>query len=91
LNINISFTDVVTQKSTGAKFFKEILSNHKELEDVQMVTLTEEMSVFIMNKLSPKFKDIGRFTILYSIESVNTYQDLWDLDASVSLMPKLFF
>jgi hypothetical protein len=44
LNVNILFTNVVTQMLTYAKFFKEILSTMRKLEEEQMVTLTEKVS-----------------------------------------------
>jgi hypothetical protein len=50
LNVNIPFTNVVTQMPTYAKFLKDILSNRRKLDD-EMVTLTEKVSVIVMNKL----------------------------------------
>jgi hypothetical protein len=76
---------------TYAKSFKEILTNRRELEDVHTITLTEEVSALVMNKLPPKLKKPTSFTISCSIKSVNTYQALCDLGASISLMPKLNF
>jgi 16S rRNA G527 N7-methylase RsmG len=53
LNVNILFTDVVTQMPTYVKFLKDILSNMRKLND-ETVTLTEKMSAIVMNKLPPK-------------------------------------
>jgi hypothetical protein len=53
LNVNIPFTDVVTQMLTYAKFLKDILSNRRKLDE-KTVTLTEKMSAIVMNKLPPK-------------------------------------
>jgi hypothetical protein len=43
LNVNIPFTDVVTQMSTYAKILKDILSNRRKLDD-ETVTLTEKIA-----------------------------------------------
>ncbi|KAJ8752535.1 hypothetical protein K2173_004823 [Erythroxylum novogranatense] len=55
-----------------AKFLKEILSNKRKLEEHETVALTVECSAAIQNKLPPKLKDPGSFSIPWS---------------SVSLMP----
>lgn len=49
LHINASFVDVLAQMRCYAKFLKELLTNKKKLEDVSMVTLSEECSVVLTN------------------------------------------
>jgi hypothetical protein len=90
LNVNILFTDVVTQMPTYAKFLKDILSNRRKLDD-EMVTLTEKVSAIVMNKLPPKLQDPGSFTISCSIGNTKFDRALCDIGASVSLMPKSIF
>jgi glutaredoxin-related protein len=90
LNVNISFTDVVTQMPTYAKFLKDILSNRRKLDD-ETVTLTEKVSAIVLNKLPPKLQDPGSFTIPCSIGSTKFDRALCDLGTSVSLMPKSVF
>jgi Aspartyl protease len=90
LNVNIPFTDVVTQMPTYVKFLKDILSNRRKLDD-ETVTLTEKVSAIVMNKLSPKLQDPGSFTIPCSIGSTKFDRALCDLGASVSLMLKSIF
>ena len=63
LQINIPFTEALAQMPTYVKFLKEILSNKKKLEECETVALTEECSAILQNKLLPKLKDPGRFTI----------------------------
>ncbi|KAJ9129591.1 hypothetical protein P3X46_033771, partial [Hevea brasiliensis] len=46
-----------------AKFLKEILSKKRKLEDYGTVALTEECSAILQNKLPPKLKDPGSFSI----------------------------
>jgi hypothetical protein len=83
LNVNIPFTDVVTQMSTYAKFLKDILSNKRKLDE-ETVTLTEKVSAIVMNKLPPKLQDPGSFTIPCSIGSTKFNRALCDLGASKS-------
>jgi len=52
-----------------------------------MVSLTEECGAIIQNKLPPKLKDPGSFSIPCAIGDVLTNRALCDLRVSVSLMP----
>jgi hypothetical protein len=90
MNVNIQFTDVVTQMPTYAKFLKDILSNRRKLDE-EIVTLTEKVSAIVMNKLSPKLQDPGSFTIPCSIGSTKFNRALCGIRASVSLMLKFIF
>ncbi|KAJ9168219.1 hypothetical protein P3X46_019770 [Hevea brasiliensis] len=70
-----------------AKFLKEILSKKRKLEDYGTVVLTEECSAILQNKLPPKLKDPGSFSIPCIIGNKKIDKALCDLGASVSLMP----
>ncbi|XP_058008224.1 uncharacterized protein LOC131182886 [Hevea brasiliensis] len=70
-----------------AKFLKEILSKKRRLEDYETVALTKECSAILQNKLPPKLKDPGSFSIPCLINNMNIDKALYDLGASVSLMP----
>ncbi|XP_058008190.1 uncharacterized protein LOC131182862 [Hevea brasiliensis] len=87
LYINIPFTDAIFQMPSYAKFLKEILSNKKKLEDYETVALTEECNAILHNKLPPKLKDPGSFSISCHIGETSIEKALCDLGASVSLMP----
>ena len=87
LYINIPFTKALQQMPTYAKFLKDILSNKRKLEEYETMALTEECSALIQNKLHPKLKDPGSFSIPCVIGTVNFEKALCDLGASVSLMP----
>ncbi|KAJ9173506.1 hypothetical protein P3X46_016629 [Hevea brasiliensis] len=76
-----------TQMPSYAKFLKEILSNKKKLEEFETVALTEESSAILQNKLPPKLKDPGSFSIPCHIGDISIDKALCDLGASVSLMP----
>ncbi|GKU88727.1 hypothetical protein SLEP1_g2957 [Rubroshorea leprosula] len=70
-----------------AKFLKEILANKRKLEEFEMVKLNEECSAILQNKLPPKLKDPGSFSIPCIIGNVNFDKALCDLGASINLMP----
>ncbi|XP_058002293.1 uncharacterized protein LOC131179460 [Hevea brasiliensis] len=61
---------------------KTILSNKRRLEDYETVALTEECSAILQNKLPPKLKDPGSFSIPYLIGNMNIDKALCDLGPS---------
>jgi len=67
LKINISFLDVIFDMSSYAKFLKEILSNKWKIQDYAMVSLTEECSAILQNKLPPKLEDPRSFSVPHSV------------------------
>ncbi|XP_027067872.1 uncharacterized protein [Coffea arabica] len=87
LHINISFVNAILQIPSYAKFFKEIMTKKRKLVDSETIALTEECSVIIQNKLLPKLKDPGSFTVPCTIGNVEFSKALYDLGASVSLIP----
>ena len=91
LQINIPFADALEQMPSYVKFMKEILSNKRKLGEYETVMLTEECTAILQNKLPPKLKDPGSFTIPCTIG--NSYFDkaLCDLGASINLMPFSIF
>jgi len=70
-----------------AKFLKELLSNKRKIEEDETVNLTEECSAIIQNKLPPKLKDPGSFSIPCVIGCETIEKVICDLGVSVSLMP----
>ncbi|XP_027082493.1 uncharacterized protein [Coffea arabica] len=87
LHINIPFVDAILQIPSYAKFLKEIMTKKRKLVDSETITLTEECSAIIQNKLPPKLKDPGSFTVPCTIGNVEFSKALCDLGASVSLIP----
>ena len=69
-----------------AKFLKQILSNKRNLEEHEIMALTEECSVEIQNKLPAKLKDLRSLSIPYLIGNVSINRAFCDLGPSVSLM-----
>ena len=83
----IPFLEAITQIPSYAKFLKEILSNKKKLEDNETLMLTTKCSALFQNNMPPKLKDPGSFSISCVIGKFVIDRDLWDLGASVSLIP----
>ncbi|KAI3811300.1 hypothetical protein L1987_21021 [Smallanthus sonchifolius] len=90
-HINIPFVEALTQMPKYAKFLKDLLSNKKKLEDLSHVTLSEECSAVVQNKLPHKRDDPGSFTIPCIIGSFSVSNALADLGASINLMPYAVF
>ncbi|KAL0303409.1 UNVERIFIED_CONTAM: hypothetical protein Sradi_6209000 [Sesamum radiatum] len=67
-----------------ARFLKEVISNKKKWEGGKKVNLNEECSGILQNKLPPKLKDPGSFSIPCTIENTNFDKALCDPGASAS-------
>ena len=91
LQMNIPFIEAIAHMSYYAKFLKELVSSKKKLEEYATITLTEECSAVIKNKLPPKLKDPGSFTIPCTIDTHGIKRSLCDLRALVNLMPSSIF
>lgn len=61
------------------------MANKRKLEDYETIALTKEYSVVIQNKLQPKLRDQGSFSIPCTIHDFDISRALSDLGASVSL------
>ncbi|KAL0440346.1 UNVERIFIED_CONTAM: hypothetical protein Slati_2517600 [Sesamum latifolium] len=76
---------------SSAKFLKEVFSNKRKWEEGETVKLNEECSAILQNKLPPKLKDPGSFSIPCTIGNIDFDKVLCDLGASVNLMPYSIF
>ncbi|XP_073277664.1 uncharacterized protein [Primulina huaijiensis] len=85
-HINIPFADALMQMPSYTKFLKDILANKRKLEDHMTINLTENCSVLVQNKILPKLKDPGSFSILCMIGDVVFHKSLCDLGARINLM-----
>ncbi|XP_076945863.1 uncharacterized protein LOC143617091 [Bidens hawaiensis] len=74
-----------------AKLLKEVLSNKKKLEELSCVTLNEECSAVLQNKLPKKMTNPSNFIIPCLIGSLSVSNALADLGASINLMPYYVF
>ena len=70
---------------------KGILSRKLKLEELETVALKEECSAVLQQKLPPKLKDPGSFTIPCTIGKISFDKCLCDLGANINLMPLSVF
>ncbi|XP_024980884.1 uncharacterized protein LOC112517738 [Cynara cardunculus var. scolymus] len=91
LHINIPLVEAIAKMPSYAKFLKDILSKKKKLTEYETVALTEGCSALLTNKILPKLKDPGSFTIPCSIGGKEIGKALCDLGASINLMPLSVF
>ncbi|XP_073119981.1 uncharacterized protein [Henckelia pumila] len=91
LNINIPFADSLMQMPSYAKLLKEILYNKRKLEEHEMISITKNCSALVQNKIPPKQKDPGSFSIPCVINDVQFHKDMCDLGANINLMPYSVF
>ncbi|XP_049358701.1 uncharacterized protein LOC125823360 [Solanum verrucosum] len=87
LYVNILFTEVITQMPAYAKFWKEILSSKRKLEEISVVKLNAHCSAILQNKLPQKCGDLGSFTIPCVIGTTGFEKSLCDSRASINLLP----
>ncbi|CAM8904847.1 unnamed protein product [Rhodiola kirilowii] len=87
LYITMPFTDAITQIPTYAKFMKEILTGKRNMDETEIVALSEECSAAMHHPMPPKLPDSGSFSISCDIGGITIRRALCDLGASVSIMP----
>ncbi|XP_070050715.1 uncharacterized protein [Nicotiana tomentosiformis] len=63
VNVNLPFTEVLSQMPAYAKFLKEILKKKRKIEETSIVKLTEHCSAIFQNKVPQKCGDPESFTI----------------------------
>lgn len=88
IQLKIHCLPVVTEVPSFARFLKDLTTNRNKTEGV--VNLFEQCIAIILKQLLPKLEDLSNFSIPISIDSLVVYNALYDLGASVSLMPFLF-
>ena len=91
LHINIPFMDALENMPSYVKFIKKILVNKKYFGEYETISLTEECSAILQNKLPPKLQDLSSFAIPFSIRNSLLGKSLCDLGASINLMPLSMF
>ncbi|KAL4347694.1 hypothetical protein GQ457_17G007480 [Hibiscus cannabinus] len=69
----------------------DILSKKRKLGEFEIVALTEGWSARILNRLPPKLKDLGSFTIPCTIDNKFVGKSLCDLGVSINLVPTFVF
>ncbi|XP_074565159.1 uncharacterized protein LOC141821703 [Curcuma longa] len=87
ITLDIPLLDALVKMPQFAKFIKGLMSTKKITEAKHTVALTKEVSAIILNnKLPPKLKDPGSFTIPCKIDMMTIGRAFCDLGASVSII-----
>ncbi|CAL1360930.1 unnamed protein product [Linum trigynum] len=90
LCITIPFLEAMVHMPRYAKYLKGLLAKKTKYEDLANVTLGEECSTCILNKLPKKQPDTGSFTIPLCIGNHHIEKSLADLGATINVMPYKF-
>ncbi|KAL4354030.1 hypothetical protein GQ457_06G010660 [Hibiscus cannabinus] len=91
VHINLALVEAIEQMSNYAKFLKDMVSKRTRLSEFETVGVTEGCMGMLNNRLPPKLKDPGSFTIPCAIGNHYVGKALCDLGASINLMPKSVF
>ncbi|KAL0284271.1 UNVERIFIED_CONTAM: hypothetical protein Sangu_2835500 [Sesamum angustifolium] len=87
VEVNISFLDAVKQVPRYAKFLKELCTYKSKLRGNERVSMVENVSAILQRKLPPKCEDPGMFAITCKIENFGIDKAMFDLGASINVMP----
>ncbi|XP_057459243.1 uncharacterized protein LOC130749899 [Actinidia eriantha] len=87
VKINIPLLDAVKHIPAYAKFLKDLCTVKRTLNVKDKAFLMEQVSSIIQAKIAPKYKDPGYPTVSIVIGATTIEHALFDLGASVSLLP----
>ncbi|XP_038895977.1 uncharacterized protein LOC120084150 [Benincasa hispida] len=73
------------------KFFKDILTKKRRVNETEVTALTQECNALVSNRLPKKQKDPGSFTVPCSIGGLDVGHALCDLGEGINLMPLSIF
>ena len=90
IEINIPFSEALTQTPQYAKFMEDILSKKRKIIEEGIVSLTATCSTVIQKTIPEKRQDPGSFTIPCKIGDADMGKTLCDYGASINLMPLSF-
>ena len=86
IEINIPFSEALTQMPHYSKFMKDILRRKKRIAEEGVVSLTVTCSAVIQKSLPQKMQDPGSFTIPCKIGNSDIGKTLCDSGANINLM-----
>ncbi|XP_050211760.1 uncharacterized protein LOC126661920 [Mercurialis annua] len=84
-------TDALREMPQYAKFLKNIITNKRSWDNGATVPIPEVCSSIILNDLPAKLKDPWSFSIPCTIGNMSSINCLFDLGASINLMPLPLF
>nr|GFB10275.1 reverse transcriptase domain-containing protein [Tanacetum cinerariifolium] len=87
LHFELSFADALIHMPKFAPTFKKLLNNKDKLIELTKTPLNENYSFVVLKKLLEKLGDPGRFLIPCDFTGFDNCLALFDLGASINLMP----
>ncbi|GJZ86119.1 reverse transcriptase domain-containing protein [Tanacetum coccineum] len=87
LSFEISLTDDLILMPKFTSTFKALIRNKEKLSEIARTPLNEHCSTVILNKLSEKLGDPGKFPIPCDFPGMDECLALDNLGASINLMP----
>nr|GEW39441.1 reverse transcriptase domain-containing protein [Tanacetum cinerariifolium] len=87
MSFEISFADALILIPKFASTLKALIGNKEKLSEMARTLLNEHCSAVLLNKLSKKLGDPGKFLIPCDFPGLAACLALADLDASINLMP----
>ena len=87
VEIHIPLLDATKQVPRYAKFLKELCTTKRKPKGNEKVNVGENVSAVFQNKLPPKCKDPGVFSIPCQIGNLSFDRAMLDLGASINMMP----
>ncbi|KAL4280231.1 hypothetical protein GQ457_03G025460 [Hibiscus cannabinus] len=91
VHINLPLVEAIEKMPNYAKFLKDMVSKRTRLTEFETIAMTEGCMAMLHNRLPPKLKDPGSFTIPCAIGNHYVGKALCYLGASINLMPKSIF
>ncbi|GKF48819.1 reverse transcriptase domain-containing protein, partial [Tanacetum coccineum] len=85
--MKIGLKDALVKMPKFNKWLSSLLRNKEKLEEIAIMTVNDECSAIIMNKVLEKLKDPGKFLILCALQELNRTSALADSGASINLLP----
>nr|GEU88180.1 reverse transcriptase domain-containing protein [Tanacetum cinerariifolium] len=87
LHFDISFADALLLMPKFASTIKSLLTNKDKLFELANIPLNENCSAMLLKKLPEKIGDPGKFLIPCDFPGMDVFLALFDLGASINLMP----
>nr|GEZ56958.1 reverse transcriptase domain-containing protein [Tanacetum cinerariifolium] len=87
MSFEISFTDALILMPKFAFALKALIGNKEKLSEMDRTSMNEHFLAVILNKLSRKLGDLGKFLIPCEFPRMDECLALADLGASINLMP----
>ena len=87
IDLNIPFSEALTQMPHFAKFMKDLLSKKRKLTEEGIVSLDATCNTVIQKSMPEKRQDPGNFTIPCMIGNAGMGKALCDSKANINLIP----